>query len=867
MSGPTLYKKGNLVEISWQGKKIGPSQSELDDHVPLDYIMEWFAKRLPTTLHGSPSHMPKSPADRIQIIQSSTGSGKSTVFPPEFFHRFFAVTNKNICCTQPRVLTSKEIPEQILPFNTKKALQERGYKNRQQLVMGENIGYQTGVISKRPVKGIIYMTIGVLTQQLNIMSDEDFMKKYSIIFIDEAHERSVGTDTALYMLKKFIGRHYKKPECPFVVVMSATFDPFRFCDYLLDDVKAPARYENITQVRGMTYPITEHFMEYDSPNFIQNVVDRVVEIHKAGKSDFMGDTKSRSLKEDKAQDTQFRDILIFVAGASEIRKIKKKLNSLNSDDPYFQEHPILPLELSRDVVTAQSQEYKNLFRRIEDTNVQVLKNGKVSMRKPTRRVIVSTNVGETGITIDTLKYVIDTGFHKSSEFNPCFAVNLLVTKPVTQSMYIQRRGRVGRKAPGWSYAMFTKATRDLLQVDQYPDIIKDDVTLDILSLLIKEIDPDGVANEKDLYELIPSALTNADADSSEIPNVRKPSAESKAFWKKISSAKIDFTKLDLLDLPAADTIHYALDKLFNMGAIDSNSIPTPIGFIINKFRFISIESIRMILAGYAWGVSILDLITMAAFLEFRVDDIYPERSAGNYQKAQKAGKFSVFPKIADPPEHGMLKSEVLLADDFIQNLVVFAKFQEKLRELASKKIIPTFPEPLEEEESSTTGGARDEYATPPDPLQLWCEDHGLSLPGLLKVVELRDEIMDMMNLIGLNPFHNFNKSLTLLLQGTDQQKFEHICNMKRCIFEGYKMNIASWNNVEKTFITRKTHLQLKGLDIKFGSDFTPRYVIISDLLYQLNTKTMLYDGRAGFVSVLDGYITLDTNFDVIVEPI
>ncbi|PJA92691.1 MAG: hypothetical protein CO133_01835 [Candidatus Komeilibacteria bacterium CG_4_9_14_3_um_filter_37_5] len=152
--------------------------------------------------------------------------------------------------------------------------------------MGENIGFQNSVIAKKPNRGIIYMTVGTLQQQLNIMDDESFMRKYSLIVIDEAHERSIGTDFTLYMMKKFINRNYKNADCPFLLITSATFNTKKFADYLLDHLKTE-RYKNIINVGGFTYPITETWPEYDSDNYIQDAVSKAIQIHKENPEDYI----------------------------------------------------------------------------------------------------------------------------------------------------------------------------------------------------------------------------------------------------------------------------------------------------------------------------------------------------------------------------------------------------------------------------------------------------------------------------------------------------------------------------------------------------------------------------------------------------
>src|SRR6185437_16595396 len=220
----------------------------------------------------------------------------------------------------------------------------------------------------------------------------------------------------------------------------------------------------------------------------------------------MKDKKIYNLAEDMAEDSlikaqKFRDILIFVKGPAEILKIKKALGKLNSQHEFFKEYPVLPLGLTGDLVANQSLEYGNAVEKdISELRVEVfefikkgggkkmkkLKNSKIVIKNPVRRVIIATNVAETGLTIETLKYVIEPGWFFSNEFNPNFASGSLVAKPITQSMYFQRCGRAGRKAPGFCYGMYTKETFEKMQKDQYPDIIKNEVTLDLLNILIRE---------------------------------------------------------------------------------------------------------------------------------------------------------------------------------------------------------------------------------------------------------------------------------------------------------------------------------------------------------------------------------------------
>jgi HrpA-like RNA helicase len=881
MSGPTLLKAGNLEAVKDPRNPeliYGPAQDVLDKLKPIDYIMTWIEKR---------KNNSSSPSDRILILQSSTGSGKSTIIPPEYYHRFFSDSpggdRRNICCTQPRVLTSIDIPNTILKFHTKEALTKAGHPGRTALKMGENIGYQTGVISKKPVRGIIYMTIGVLMQQLNIMSDEEFMAKYSVILLDEVHERSIGTDDVLYAMKRFIERNYKNKNCPFLITMSATFDVWKFTDYLLASIPTPKRYENIIKVKGFTYPIQEFWMDYDSTNYIQAAVDKAAELHEKNPGDFSatgkgeesddsssdsdsdtlkgGKEKTQRLSEDEKKHLSYRDILIFVSGAGDLRKIKKKINQLNSSHAFFKKYPVLPVELTSDVVKAQSQDYKNLFEDIHKLNVEVFggdeddivggyskkPKGKIQIKKPVRRIIIATNVGETGITIHTLKYVVDTGWVKSSEFNPNFATGMLVTKPVTQGMAIQRRGRAGREAPGFFYPIYTKKTFDAMQRDQYPDIIKDEITLNLLSFLVREVDPENYSNSVPLT----TALSNKD------------------WWKKVQQSKIDIGSLDLLDLPSADSLHHSMEKLYILGAIGDNSIPTEIGFIINRFRFVSIENIRTLLAGYAWGASIIDLVNMISILQTGLDTIIPEELRGQHMESLRRGNFSVFAAAGGTKESNKgEKSLFFIADDFVRCMLIFQEFQNYL---VGADLLTSAPD--------TSGENKDEKTRKLDELQKWTEENGLSITGLYKAVELREDIINMLALIGLNPYHNFQSSLFLqFTQGIRDPDlmYQALKIIKQCIYEGYKLNIAIWSPVEKKYLSRGAHIPvdvknsslgdiLQGpMDIAKYGDTNPRFLVYHDLTCAPGRTGDLYEISTDAVSVLDGFIPMDVNFDTLV---
>lgn len=865
-SKPTLLVKGNLKETA-----ESPKQAVLDEILPIDYIMNWFGERIPMDNYGSPKIPASSPLDKIMILQSSTGSGKSTIIPPYFYQLFFNRTKKNIAITQPRILTAIEISKnEIPPFNTREELNKQNHPSWQPIQFGFNIGVQTSIFQKRPIKGMIYMTSGILTQQLFSMDNKSFMDKYSLIVIDEAHERSIEIDLLLYMLKKFINNNWNNKNCPFLLIMSATIDTKLFADYLLSEVEKTNRYRTIIQVSGFSFPIEEHFLEYDSQNIYNSIVDQIKEIHKNNTEDFLnfhilkssGFKIDEDLKETDLKKKQtFRDILVFIKGPKEIKKLKKMVNNLNSKDEFFIKYPVIPLGLTSELVESQSHEYRSAVERdIRDLDVEVFEfikgKTKVSIKKPVRKIIFASNVAETGLTVKTLKYIIEPGFYYSSEFFPSFGSKVLISKPVTQSMHKQRKGRVGRKYPGICYSMFTQEVYDLMRENQYPDIIKKEITLDLLGILIREADPDNEINELSLNKLF---------------------GENSLFLKKINEKKIDILKLDLLDLPSTDSLYYSMEKLYILGAINSNSIPTRLGFIMNKFRFIPIESIKMILSGYSWNTSISDLITIASFLYY-AKDLFIRDEEYKLQIAEKFGKFTIFPEEQIYKEKHILsyskfKTDLIMADQFIKYLLIFQELEFRISQINVKNI------ELEKEEGITGSGDGKSKINVKlmgekniiDILSIWGEKFGINIKKILDVLELRDVIINLMCVIGLNPYHNHQKSYNNIFRiYNDNEMFEYISGLKQCIYEGYKLNLAVWNPGEKKYYSKKTHIPiqvnndyiLSGPDIVKYGDSNPKYIIFDELDFILGQNSEIYTARVKNISVMDGFVIIDPTFAI-----
>ena len=158
---PTLLEPGAIVIEKWM-----PSNKKLlaENQISLEFLIDHIAERTPSRRGNFSSIKPKNIGYKVLLLKSGTGSGKSTTIPPALYNRFFENLKKNVGITQPTKATTQSIPYDIIKWN-------REFK------MEENIGYQTGEIVKKPIRGIHFMTVGILLQHFKTLTDEEIISK------------------------------------------------------------------------------------------------------------------------------------------------------------------------------------------------------------------------------------------------------------------------------------------------------------------------------------------------------------------------------------------------------------------------------------------------------------------------------------------------------------------------------------------------------------------------------------------------------------------------------------------------------------------------------------------------------------------
>jgi HrpA-like RNA helicase len=781
MGLPTLLKHGVLLP------GMNEKREDLDKYIAIDYIMEWFKNKIDKLDNA------KDVNDRIVIMESATGSGKSTAFIAYLYFLFNKQLKGNIIVTEPRVATTISIPNSIA---SEPSYQKENRTDGQGIQFGKNIGYQTREYINKPLeKGILFCTIGVLLQFLKNMDRELFLKKYRIIILDEAHSRDLNLDIIFFYMKDLF-KNTPINKCPFLVITSATLDVNKYAKYF--------NTKTIFKIVGTSYPIEDNYLKYDSDNVIISSIETVKKIHLNNSTD----------------DINSSDIIIFIPGQSFIKKIKEKIIELNES----LERKLIPIALDSTIFKASNIDYQNTF---ADINTLFLEgpDGKYSKHKPTRKVIIATNIVETGITIESLKYCIDLGLVNQLEYNPVVGSNILMVKPVTQAQSSQRRGRVGRIQPGQFYPIYTKKVFDSLLNIQYPEILTNDISISILNIIIVKY--------KDTIEKY--TIENAYDKEFSVENS----------YNNIKLLKnINISKLNLLDEMTNIAITSSLEKLYICGAIYANSYPTQLGLLANKIRMLSIENIKMILSGYYYGCNISDLITIACFIQTTKQNIV----ANKFKSFNN--QFNNVINSIDNYNYNKLKSRLFISCEMIDFLLFFYKF---------KKIVK-------------------EYNNNIKKIKEFCDENKVNYLGLMTFIESRDDILrDFLFNMNMNPFANSHINLDELLSSYQSNEklfeefIEEVIKIKKCIYEGYKLNTATYDKELNEYISdyngriiKSDSYLLKNLPhLENGKQFMdtkPQRILYDSLIIKKNMSNNFEFQVSNAVSVMSGYIDIDESF-------
>ena len=472
---------------------------------------------------------------RALVVESPTGSGKTTQLPI-ILHRAGYSKKGVIGVTQPRRIAALSVCDYIARQLGTNVPGTVGYKMR--------FEDQTA-----PDTVIKIMTDGILLQELKA---DPLLSRYTMVMVDEAHERSLNIDFVLGMLKRI-----QSARTDFsVLISSATINAEVFSAYF-DDCP-------ILRIDARAYPVE---LLYDPPRdgkgeVLPQILDRMDQIESSGREG---------------------DVLIFLQGERAIKECVAALYGLRQSRRLL----ILPLygRLSR-------EEQERVF---------------IPTPEGRRKVIIATNIAETSVTIDGIRFVIDPGLAKINHYNPRTFTSSLIETAISKASCNQRKGRAGRTAPGSCIRLYSKS-----DFDQRPLFTVEEIYRTDLSEVVLRMAELGIS---------------------------------------------DFESFDFISKPDPTGIRGAIETLELLGALNDDRSLTPVGEAMARFPLIPRLSRIIVEAIYSYPQVTDEAIIAASFLSANSPYLLPQGEELEARRAHHSFRSS----------HGDFVSYLELLERFTQS--------------------------------------------------------------------------------------------------------------------------------------------------------------------------------------------------------
>ena len=359
------------------------------------------------------------------IVVGETGSGKTTQIP-QFAHEANLASGRVVACTQPRRVAAISVARRVA--------EETGTE------LGDLVGYAIRFedVSTAATR-IKFLTDGMLLRECMVDAE---LNKYGVVMIDEAHERTLQTDFLLGTIRGVQERR-RGTDAPLkIVVMSATLEASSFSSFFHD---APVVYG-----RGRTFPVETFYVEEPEDDYLDAAMCAVCQIN---------------------EDEEEGDVLVFLTGQEEIESLGRLLRArsklANAASGVRRLHVVLLF------AALPPEEQMRVF-------------------EPTppgsRKIVLATNIAETSLTINGIKYVVDCGLTKQRIYHPRSGVDELVVSPVAVSQAMQRAGRAGREGPGKCFRLYCESVLNSLEPHVKPELLRTNLGGVVLQLKAMGVD-------------------------------------------------------------------------------------------------------------------------------------------------------------------------------------------------------------------------------------------------------------------------------------------------------------------------------------------------------------------------------------------
>ena len=525
--------------------------------------------------------------NEVTICMAATGSGKTTQIPQLILDDYISRghgASCNIICTQPRRLAAISVAERVA-------------KERGEIVGRGSIGYQVRFEAKLPEPNgsVTFCTTGIFLKRMQSTLQENgprgSLDDITHVVVDEVHERDVDTDLLLVVLKRLLADRKAKGRPLKVVLMSATIDPTLFQQYFADHLGQPAK---VIEVPGRTFPVEQHFLD----DFI---TDLSSDPH--APSVFSEESVSKYLHREHGPNLP--SVLVGYLQTPASKRPTTEAEAARDDDlelPY----PLIALTICHVLQKSEDghvlvflpgwDEIQALNRQLQERKLTLPLNDtsrysihllhssipvaeqQVIFDSPPpgiRRIILSTNIAETSVTIPDVVYVVDTAKVKEQRYDPTRHMSSLVSAWVGLSNLKQRAGRAGRHRPGEYFGILGRRRADGLHPYQVVEMKRVDLTNVVMH--VKALDFPGMAVE----EVLAGAI----------------------------------------EPPAPDRIKAAMSDLKMVGAIDDGQNLTPLGRVLLQLP-VDVQVGRLVLYG-SFFRCLDQALTLAALMTNREPFVSP----------------------------------------------------------------------------------------------------------------------------------------------------------------------------------------------------------------------------------------------------
>lgn len=427
--------------------------------------------------------------NQVTILCGETGCGKSTQLPTFILEHELSLSRPcKIYVTEPRRISAISLANRVSA--------ELG-EHKKAIAAGESLlGFSIRLDSQiSDTSRLIYATTGIVLRMLEESND---LSDITHLIIDEVHERSIESDFLLIVVKRLLRTRRDLK----VVLMSATLQAERFNDYF-------GGHCCIFNVPGRTFPVEQYFLE-DSIEASGYICEANGQYTRRGNLDSNNDWEIPDEQEDDSgsesdlvtySERTIKALKILDPYKVNFDLIYKLLEFLEREAPKSVTQAILIFlpgmgEIRRLMDVLQAHKTFGDYRKwvIHALHSSIASDKQQAAfeipHKGTRKIVIATNIAETGITIPDITCVIDAGKHKESRFDARRQLSKLVETFISRANAKQRMGRAGRVQAGVCYHLFSKARYEKMAEHQLPELQR--LNLDELALRVKTVQMGGI---------------------------------------------------------------------------------------------------------------------------------------------------------------------------------------------------------------------------------------------------------------------------------------------------------------------------------------------------------------------------------------